>query len=267
MTMQTELLNVQSSDTLATTLTQRLAPVKDTLADLWHRHPIAHLTVDDVLPTASAHWLSESFPPEQQLCRVRSLCKSVYVSRSPADLSEPLDGLTRALQAPAVIRLLSEITAIRELSIDRSPAAGGLLSLGRGDFENPHLEASHCPQRDRYCVLKAIFYLSPDWRLADGGQLELWEDGLDGLPTVTLAKFNRLTLVAMNDHSWHSINRVSSRRPRRALIQKYYAPQPLSDHAYQHERSFRGRPDQALRDLVLRYAQSLPSSLPRNWIL
>jgi Rps23 Pro-64 3,4-dihydroxylase Tpa1-like proline 4-hydroxylase len=201
------------------------------------------------------------------LQHVRSLSKNLHVSRALPKLSQPLHELLTAFQAPAVTRLLSEIIGVRELWPDQQLDASGLVSLQRGGFENPHLDASHNARGDKYCVLKAIYYLSPDWRLADGGQLELWEEGLDRLPTVTLAKWNRLTLVAMHERSWHSINRVTARRPRRALVHTYYASEPLARREYRHGLSFRGRPDQSLRDLVLRYSQSLPEVMPRTWLL
>jgi hypothetical protein len=261
------LLTTPSSETLATTLIQRLSPLRDPLAAEWRKHTVAHIAVDDLLPTASAHWLCEAFPEESKLQRVRSLSKNVHVARTLEQLSAPLEELLSAFQAPAFARLLAELIGARDLEPDYSLDASGLVSLGRGGFENPHLEASHNTRGDKYCVLKAIYYLSPDWRLADGGQLELWEDGLDRLPTVTLAKFNRLTLVAMHERSWHSINRVNAKRPRRALVHSYYASEPLAKRAYKHGLSFRGRPDQSVRDLVLRYSQSLPQALPRTWLL
>jgi hypothetical protein len=265
--MHGELSNTPSSETLASTLIQRLAPLRDPLGSEWRRHPLAHITVDDLLPTATAHWLCEAFPEDSKLQRVRSLSKNVNVSRVLKHLSEPLEELLSAFQAPAVARLFADIIGARDLEPDLELEASGLLSLGRGGFENPHLEASHNARGDKYCVLKAIYYLSPDWRLADGGQLELWEDGLDRLPTVTLAKFNRLTLVAMHERSWHSVNRVNAKRPRRALVHAYYASEPLARRAYKHGLSFRGRPDQSVRDLVLRASQSLPEALPRTWLL
>lgn len=265
--MHGELQSTPSSETLATTLNQRLGPLRDSLAAEWRKHPVAHIAVDDLLPTTSAHWLSEAFPNEAKLQRVRSLSKNVHVTRALKHLSEPLEELMSAFQTQQVARLFADIVGARDLEPDYSLDASGLLSLNRGGFINPQLEASHNARGDKYCVLKAIYYLSPDWRLADGGQLELWEDGLDRLPTVTLAKFNRLTLVAMHDGSWHSINRVNAKRPRRALVHTYYASEPLARRAYKHGVSFRGRPDQSVRDLVLRYSQSLPEALPRTWLL
>lgn len=265
--MHGELLATPSSETLATTLIQRLAPLRDSLAAEWRKHSVAHIAVDDLLPIASAHWLGEAFPDESKLQRVRSLSKNVHVTRSLKPLSEPLDELLSAFQAPTFARLLGEIIGVRDLEPDYSLDASGLVSLSRGGFENPHLEASHNTRGDKYCVLKAIYYLTPDWRLADGGQLELWEDGLDRLPTVTLAKFNRLTLVAMHERSWHSINRVNAKRARRALVHTYYAPSPLAKREYRHGLSFRGRPDQSVRDLVLRYSQSLPDAVARTLLM
>jgi hypothetical protein len=265
--MQSEALTTPSSETLAAVLTQRLSPLRDALSYEWRKHPVAHIAVDDLLPTPSAHWLSEAFPAEARLAHVRSLSKNLHTARALTQLSEPLHELSTALQSPSITRLLADIIGVRDLGPDSTLDASGLLSLRRGGFENPHLEASHNATGDKYCVLKAIYYLSPDWRLADGGQLELWEEGLDRLPTVTLAKFNRLTLVAMHERSWHSINQVNAKRPRRALVHTYYASEPLARHAYKHGLSFRGRPDQSLRDLVLRASQSLPEALPRTWLL
>lgn len=249
------------------TLLQRLSPLRESLASEWRKHSVAHLTIDDLLPTPSAHWLSEAFPDETKLQRVRSLSKNLHTTRTLKHLSEPLEELLAALQAPALTRLLGEIIGARDLEPDYDLDASGLLSLSRGGFENPHLEASHNARGDKYCVLKAIYYLSPDWRLADGGQLELWEDGLDRLPTVTLAKFNRLTLVAMHERSWHSINRVNAKRPRRALVHTYYATEPLAKRAYKHGLSFRGRPDQSLRDLLLRNSHNLPDAVTRTLLM
>jgi hypothetical protein len=265
--MHGELQTTPSSETLATTLSQTLAPLRDPLASEWRKHPVAHIAVDDLLPSASAHWLCEAFPDEAKLQHVRSLSKNIHLTRALKHLSEPLEELMSAFQSQSVARVFAEIVGARDLEPDYDLDASGLLSLGRGGFENPHLEASHNARGDKYCVLKAIYYLTPDWRLADGGQLELWEDGLDRLPTVTLAKFNRLTLVAMHERSWHSINRVNTRRPRRALVHSYYASEPLVKCEYKHGLSFRGRPDQSVRDLVLRYTQSLPEALPRSWLL
>ena len=265
--MHGELLNTLSSETLATTLIQRLSPLREALAAEWRRHPVAHIAVDDLLPTASAHWLCEAFPEEAKLQRVRSLSKSVHMTRDVKDMSEPLEELLSAFQAPTLARLLGDIIGVRDLEPDYDLDASGLVSLSRGGFENPHLDASHNRRGDKYGVLKAIYYLSPDWRLADGGQLELWEDGLDGLPTVTLAKFNRLTLVAMHERSWHSINRVNAKRPRRALVHTFYAPEPLAKREYRHGLSFRGRPDQSVRDLLLRYSQSLPDAVARTLLM
>jgi hypothetical protein len=265
--MHGELHTTPSGETLATTLIQRLSPLRDALASEWRKHTVAHMAVDDLLPNASAHWLCEAFPSESKLPRARSLSKSVHLSRARGHLSEPLDELLSAFQAPSFARLLGEIIGVRDLEPDYSLDASGLVSLSRGGFENPHLEASHNTRGDKYCVLKAIYYLTPDWRLADGGQLELWEDGLDRLPTVTLAKFNRLTLVAMHERSWHSINRVESKRARRALVHTYYASEPLVKREYRHGVSFRGRPDQSVRDLVLRYSQSLPDAVTRTLLM
>ena len=265
--MHGELLTTPSSETLATTLIQRLAPLRESLANEWRKHAVAHIAIDDLLPSASAHGLSEAFPAESRLQRVRSLSKNMHVTRAVKHLSAPLSELLGAFQAPGFARLLGEIIGVRDLTPDHNLDASGLLSLSRGGFENPHLEASHDLGGARYCVLKAFYYLTPDWRLADGGQLELWEDGLDRLPTVTLAKFNRLTLVAMHERSWHSINRVTAKRARRALVHTYYAPAPLAKREYKHGVSFRGRPDQSVRDLVLRYSQSLPNAVTRTLLM
>ena len=70
-------------------------------------------------------------------------------------------------------------------------------------------------------MLNLLFYVTPDWELKNGGNLELWGDSLKNEPTVIESKFNRLIVMATHQRSWHSVNKVEGDTIR-CCISNYY---------------------------------------------
>ena len=118
-------------------------------------------------------------------------------------------------------------------------------------FLNPHIDNSHDKFRQRYRVLNLLYYVSPEWELANGGNLELWPDGPKGKPVTAVSKFNRLVVMITHKNSWHSVSENRSTKDRCCVSNYYFSKQPIGGIDYFHVTSFRGRPEQPLRDLVL----------------
>ena len=97
-----------------------------------------------------------------------------------------------------------------------------------------------------------LFYTSPDWRLEDGGNLELWPNGTKAEPHTIHSKFNRLLVIATNRSSWHSVSPILAPRNRTCVSNYYFSLKSPEAGDYFHVTSFRGRPEQPVRDLVLR---------------
>jgi Rps23 Pro-64 3,4-dihydroxylase Tpa1-like proline 4-hydroxylase len=129
--------------------------------------------------------------------------------------------------------------------------AGGISLMAKDNFLNPHLDISHDKNLEMYRVLNLLYYVTPKWDHEQGGNLELWDDGPKGVQREITSQFNRLALMATHEKSWHSVSQVSVDRSRCCVSNYYFSAKPLEDHKYFHVTSFRGRPEQPLRDLVL----------------
>jgi len=54
-----------------------------------------------------------------------------------------------------------------------------------------------------------------------------------------------------NKKSWHSVSKVDYQGRRCCVSNYYFSPKPAEEHDYFHVTSFRGRPEQKLRDILL----------------
>lgn len=230
---------------------QRLKAEKDRLKEEFRAHQVQSCVVDDLLPEEEARRVYEAFPDKSQMMLKKSLREFKYVAAQMDHYNPLLEEITYAFQQPNVLALVGEITGIREMQPDDHLYAGGISLMAKGNFLNPHLDNSHDKDRAAYRVLNLLYYVSPDWSHEAGGNLELWDDGPKGEPREIVSRFNRLALMATHEKSWHSVNEVKVDRSRCCVSNYYFSPRPLEDHEYFHVTSFRGRPEQPIRDLVL----------------
>ena len=100
-------------------------------------------------------------------------------------------------------------------------------------------------------MLNLLYYVTLDWNPEYGGNLELWDNGPKEPQRVIAAMFIRLAIMATHEKSWHSVSQVVVDRSRCCVSNYYCSAKPLEDHEYFHVTSFRGRPEQPVRDLVL----------------
>jgi hypothetical protein len=64
--------------------------------------------------------------------------------------------------------------------------------------------------------------------------------------------------MVTHEKSWHSVSKNTSQMDRCCVSNYYFTKQPVvSDHSYFHVTSFRGRPEERIRDFVLRTDASL----------
>ena len=100
---------------------------------------------------------------------------------------------------------ISEIAGIEHLEPDEMLYARGVSMMKKDHFLNPHLDNSHDKIVVRYQALNILYYVSQNWGLNSGGNLELWPNGPEGHPIAIESKFNRLVVMATNRYSWHSV--------------------------------------------------------------
>lgn len=214
--------------------------------------PINHFVIDDVLPDECAHRIREAFPSGADMVLKRSLRELKYVT-AQMDRHDPLlEESVYAFQMPSIVERVERITQLRALEPDSLLYAGGISLMGPGHFLNPHVDNSHDKFRRRYRVLNLLYYVSPDWGETNGGNLELWPNGPDDRPLTIVSRFNRLVVMVTHQQSWHSVSRNVTDRNRCCVSNYYFSQHAVGGSDYFHVTSFRGRPEQPVRDLVLR---------------
>jgi Rps23 Pro-64 3,4-dihydroxylase Tpa1-like proline 4-hydroxylase len=127
--------------------------------------------------------------------------------------------------------------------------AGGLSMMFQGDFLNPHLDNSHDGDRNRYRRLNLLYYVSPDWKLENGGNFELWDDTRT-IPKTLVSMTNRLVVMETHKLSWHSVSRVNVDRPRCCVSNYYFSEISPDASEYYHVTSFSGRPEEKAKRAI-----------------
>lgn len=224
-------------------------------------HTVQSCFIDNLLPKELAQEIFESFPDKSTMTLKKTLRENKYVAAQMNKYPPILEEIVYAFQDKDVLNTVESITGIRDMVPDDRLYAGGISLMAKGNFLNPHLDNSHDKDRERYRVLNLLYYVTPDWSPENGGNLELWDDGPKSQQREITSHFNRLALMATHEKSWHSVSQVNVARSRCCVSNYYFSAQPLEDHEYFHVTSFRGRPEQPMRDLVLQGDIALRQSI------
>ena len=172
-----------------------------------------------------------------------------------------LEEVIYAFQDKNVVRIVSEICCLKSILPDDNLYAGGMSLMSKNNYLSPHLDNSHDKDRQLWRVLNLLFYVTPDWQLENGGNLELWNKGLKESPIIIESRFNRLVVMATHQESWHSVNKVVVDKVRCCVSNYYFSETPLTNNDDFHITTFRGRPSQKIKDVVFRIDNGLRSSI------
>lgn len=213
---------------------------------------IGYFVLDDVLPDEWARQIRAAFPSGNSMVLKKSLRELKYVAAQMDRYDPLLENSIYAFQDRQILEAVERITGLKALEPDHLLYAGGISLMSPGHFLNPHLDNSHDKFRQRYRVLNLLYYVSPDWNDASGGNLELWPQGPKGHPLTIVSKFNRLVVMATHQQSWHSVSKIRSEQQRCCVSNYYFSTHPIGEVDYFQVTSFRGRPEQPLRDFLLR---------------
>lgn len=115
----------------------------------------------------------------------------------------------------------------------------------------------------RWRVLNLLYYITPNWKLENGGHLELWTDGPEQKPIIIESKFNRLVIMATHDRSWHSVNQVTIDRNRCCIPNYCFSDSSLKLSDQFHVTKFRGRPNDTVANIILNVDAQLRMLLRR----
>jgi Rps23 Pro-64 3,4-dihydroxylase Tpa1-like proline 4-hydroxylase len=219
--------------------------------------------IDDLLPEDITREIYSKYPTPEEMVIYKSLRENKRVA-AQMDLYDPLlEEIVYAFQDPRIVEIVGEITGLEKMVPDDRLYAGGISLMSKGNFLNPHLDNSHDNDRENYRVLNLLYYVTPDWREEYGGNLELWDHGTKQPQRTVCSAFNRLVLMITNQTSYHSVSKVVHDGKRCCVSNYYFSSVPAKASSYFHVTSFYGRPEQPVRDLLLR-ADALMRNLIRK---
>ncbi|CDZ79299.1 putative proline hydroxylase [Legionella massiliensis] len=233
-------------------IVQRLNEAKEQLKQDFNReHPIKiarYFVLDNLLPTELAERIHASFPKPRKMHTITNWGKIKIKYSHLRDAAPLLQDMNAAIQDPRVVAAIEEITAVKNQIPDPTRFAGGISTLVKGYYINPHLDNSHDVQFKRYYrTMNVLFYASPNWKLENGGNYELWDESVTHR-IVEPSLFNRLLVMETNSSSWHAVNPVLCESPRCCIFNYYFSERCPEEKDYFFDASsFRARPEQKFR--------------------
>jgi Rps23 Pro-64 3,4-dihydroxylase Tpa1-like proline 4-hydroxylase len=247
---------------LADFILKRMETEKEALQAAFKQHGrINSCYIDNLLPEEIARTIYSKFPTPEEMAIHKSMRENKRVA-AQMDLYDPLlEEIVFAFQDESIVKICEEITGIEAMQPDEYLYAGGISLMAKGNFLNPHLDNSHDNDRENYRVLNLLYYVTPDWKLENGGNLELWDEGVKGTPRTILSGFNRLALMITNKSSYHSVSKVVADGKRCCISNYYFSKIPAEHQSYFHVTSFYGRPEEAMKGAFLKLDRNL-----RNFI-
>jgi len=215
---------------------------------------IGYFYIDNLLPQELVDKANSIFPNTSELTLKKSLKQCKYVSAQMDAHNALLEEILYAFQDKRVVTIIQEICGIKTvIEADENLYAGGLSLMNKDCFLNPHLDNSHDNERDKWRVLNLLYYVSQNWKKENGGNLELWPNGLKEKSIEVESFQNRLVVMATHSTSFHSVNKVLVDGSRKCISNYYFSNDALTGHKEFHVTSFVGRPNQKLRNLLLNF--------------
>jgi Rps23 Pro-64 3,4-dihydroxylase Tpa1-like proline 4-hydroxylase len=246
-------------------IVKKLLQEKEVLKQAFHarRDQIGYFFIDDLLPRELALDIYKKFPSTKDAVRKKNLREFKFTAVQMDAYDALLEEVIFAFQDEKVVEIISQICDLKGLYGDKSLYAGGLSLMGKDNFLNPHLDNSHDKDRARWRVLNVLYYATPDWSAAHGGNLEIWSNGLEQPQTSIESKFNRLVVMTTHQNSWHSVSKVKTDYIRRCVSNYYFSDSSLLASDTFHVTTFRGRSSENVKDFILKMDNGIRANLRR----
>jgi len=222
---------------------------------------IGFFYIDDLLPEDLAQKIYENFPNIKETVQRKNIREHKYVAYQMNKFNPLLEEIIYAFQTKKIVDLIAEICEVNDVIPDEFLYAGGLSLMRKGNFLKPHLDNSHDKERNLWRVFNLLYYVTPNWEIENGGNLELWSKGLKGRQITIESKFNRLVVMATHQKSWHSVNKVLANHTRCCVSNYYFSKEPLLKTDSFHVTTFRARPEEKVKDFLLQVDNKLRSTV------
>lgn len=257
--------NFLDKDPLVNKLVNKIDESKGVLQTQWKNNDPSvtrHIIIDNFISEELCHTIFKDYVSLKQNFKVgKYLLKQNKKTLNNLDyVGLQTKNLYSALHSREFVSAIERVVGINKLHPDPTLYAGGLTMMNQGDYLNPHIDNSHDGIRKKYRRLNILFYITPDWSLNYGGNLELWNKDVSKSHCI-ISKFNRLVIMETNNVSWHSVSPVKVDAARCCLSTYYFTVESPENYEYFHVTSFQGRPEQKIVRLFSKFDNYLRKSI------
>ena len=207
--------------------------------------PFPHVSIDDFLPPALLERCLADFPAaseaDQTYNRKQERLKRKF---SPDVLSTRTRQLFYTFNSLPFIKIIENISGIEGLIPDPYFLGGGLHEIAEGGHLSMHADFNHHALMNVERRINVLIYLNKDWTEDYGGQLELWDAGMNRCIQSYVPLFNRCVIFSTTAKSMHG-NPTPVLHPQnmpRRSIALYYYTATWEDVKRRHTTQFRIRP-------------------------
>jgi Rps23 Pro-64 3,4-dihydroxylase Tpa1-like proline 4-hydroxylase len=225
-----------------------------------HEVGVRYLAIDNLLPEDICYEIFSKFPSLDEMRHMSSFREKKFTSKNFDQHDPILSDITFALQDDEVIDQIGNITKIKNQTADPTLYAGGLSAMTKDNFLSPHIDNSHNSNKDKYRTLNLLYYVTPEWKFENGGNLQLWDLNVKTNTTIH-SKFNRLVLMETTPTSWHGVNKVKVDSSRFCVSNYYFSSNSPTGNEYFNVTSFSAPMDQLLRRYTGKFDSFLRNGL------
>lgn len=182
------------------------ATVRDIADEFRSRKPYGYAAVGKLFDAALVSQVAREVEANLALCPPEPNIYASYRKHRLSvlrDMPEHTRAFVAALNAPAFLRVLSDITGIEGLQPDPELRGGGIHAIGRGGFLKLHTDFNWHRGLAMYRRLNLLVYLNQDWRDAWKGDIELWSADARERIFALSPRIGHALLFETNDISYH----------------------------------------------------------------
>ena len=214
---------------------------------------IGYFYIDNLLPEEYAIKIFNSFPKTSETNLKKNIREYKYVGVQMDKYERLLEESIYAFQDQRIVDFISDVFELKAVSPDPQLYAGGISIMEQNNFLKPHIDNSHDKDVERWRVLNLLYYVTPEWDVSYGGNLEIWSNGMQNKQNIVHSKFNRLVVMATHNESWHSVSPVKHDGRRLCISNYYFSKYASRENQNFHVTSFRGWPKEKIYGVALKF--------------
>ena len=166
--------------------------------------PFPSIVLDDFLPRELLRRVADEFPSREGLTAFDRAQERLKYQFAPRQCGSPVvRNLLAELNSEAFLGFLEELTGIRGLIADPYFLGGGLHETLPGGHLGVHADFNLHERMNVQRRLNLIVYLNDDWSPEYGGDLELWDRGMQGCEVRVAPLLGRAVIFSPDLDSFH----------------------------------------------------------------